>query len=826
MDECNMHQRKVTESTISVQDIIETMNKVDGRGSIMEEPLSMDEKSYPKRASVVDLWRKREGSIKSSNAKSTYNFEEKKGSYGDEEEQEQDSDRDSRQQEKRSGWSDPRTVTPERSCPDTNAVSVVEDRESEVGSSVSAGGGSARRSNVRESWKKRASNIPSQPSHTAPRSAFTATNNDVSAASVSPPILSKFQVTPERKDCLIANPDALEAKLGSTPAGNDQVFFGPPAAVTQTQNPDLVSRENAPGTSSSAFDELRSKWAKFGVQKVQARDFTHKQVSQSGVTSPKPINPPTIPRDAPYASALSKNSQANLFRGDEIQASIPGNEENPQKPEEKAFSTPENTGEVGKPHDSRKNHLVKLGQLHTSRPKADSPNRHLSQDESQNAEKNGSKTSMVESKAATGSQVTSNSPGTTDSATVIQKRNTFRRSTDTKALLRAKQRRRGYPTVPKENPVKTNLNSTYEPSVELSLGDPFPLDEMYPEAFDKTNNTQKSSPSNDMIRSSLPMQTLLGSKSGLSDKETPLWESRPSDFDSFPLPYANSNFTAMTQQVKKTEVNVMAIDSWSDMESFSKEDQTSHSNRSQVSSTSLTSSAIKRIRDKRQKNNSFAGVVPGDTDKQENSFSAAKTQSMNRRAPLDPEPTIDHNGRNVAQNASPGLQENGSYVNPSVVSMDDSVARNPSLCSETLYSSSKLESPNTSSKKYHHRSALDVVVDANEMVPDEFVSEKDANVQSFQTAYNNMSLEQIAKDMQEEASSVLNMDFLNNDFLNNDLLNQGMQAAGQSLNKLVSASIGGGVFQQKRSPKKLIKRPTSPIEEVAIEVEYIADAED
>jgi len=157
----------------------------------------------------------------------------------------------------------------------------------------------------------------------------------------------------------------------------------------------------------------------------------------------------------------------------------------------------------------------------------------------------------------------------------------------------------------------------------------------------------------------------------------------------------------------------------------------------------------------------------------------------------------------------------------SIISMDESTALSPSLCSETTYSNSQMHSTYASEfttgsasiageSKNSQKSPLhDVVPDADKMVPEEFVSEKNTNVDSFKTAVERTSIGQLAKDMTEEASSVLGL----------DIFNSGMQNA---INKLVL----GDVFQQKKTrPKKLPKRAPSPIEEVAIEVEYVADSD-
>ena len=153
-----------------------------------------------------------------------------------------------------------------------------------------------------------------------------------------------------------------------------------------------------------------------------------------------------------------------------------------------------------------------------------------------------------------------------------------------------------------------------------------------------------------------------------------------------------------------------------------------------------------------------------------------------------------------------------------MISYDESTTFSPSVCSESTCANSQThstyasefttESATVADSKDTQRSPLhDVVPDVREMVPDEFVSEKNANVQSFKTAYDRTSFGQIAKDMTEEASSIFGVDILNN----------GMHAA---INKLAL----GDKFQ-KQTPRKVYRRAPSPVEEVAIEVEYVADSD-
>jgi hypothetical protein len=103
-------------------------------------------------------------------------------------------------------------------------------------------------------------------------------------------------------------------------------------------------------------------------------------------------------------------------------------------------------------------------------------------------------------------------------------------------------------------------------------------------------------------------------------------------------------------------------------------------------------------------------------------------------------------------------------------------------------------------------SPLHVVVPyVKQMVPDKFVSEKNANLESFKTAYERTSFMQIASDMKEEATSLFGM----------NILNEGVYSAINSLGL-------GDMFQI--SSTKAIGRAASPVEEIAIEVEYVADS--
>ncbi len=132
--------------------------------------------------------------------------------------------------------------------------------------------------------------------------------------------------------------------------------------------------------------------------------------------------------------------------------------------------------------------------------------------------------------------------------------------------------------------------------------------------------------------------------------------------------------------------------------------------------------------------------------------------------------------------------------------MDESLAFKESLRSKSTQSTDDFVKSQTS--------PLNTVVPNMEtMVPDQFFSEKDANVDSIKSVIERTSLVQIANDMKEEASTLLEL----------DIINDGVQAA--------LYSLGLTDMLPSKSQRKVVKRPPSPVEEVAIEVEYVADME-
>jgi hypothetical protein len=782
-----------------------------------EEECEFDEKPFPKRSSVVEMWRKREGAIKSSSniigsTKSTagFKFEENKQEDDMVEDDGVDtSDRDtggtpqmiSSSSSSSPSNNAPRVVTPERSGP-----------EDESGSNVDGSTGSAsglvRRSNVRDAWKKRNINTPS-----------SATKPTVAEPSmIDSPVVSPAQITWKKREII--------KEYGSP----DSVTKGPnnatsPSFIGTSQSRDSGASSDQPSTgtstgSSSAFDELRSKWAKFGVQKSHARE--------SITTRPQPtltVNPSNNNNDNSSSSLRGfTTTSANTQSSTQRELDLPPFEEAPATPqrnsqkiiptidgvevEKDGMPTPHrNPEDYNSPQNgtTRKSHLVRLGQKHAARPKSSSPSRELSPLKRNILVKDSPKQSPKTSAATDSNREMPSSNVDTASSSDAQQEN---RHTG-RILHRAMQRRKQQHMQALSGAGRKCAAVSSQPNFKQPVysgkplnqpqpfdEDTFPLDEI-PDEIEKSKKRNTNHRDDEgMIQSHLHMRTSFGSQ---SDDNSPF----------------GTSANAIQRPMMTTEVSKARFNDWSEIESFPEEDQTPSpivqrnqvsggttstptqpSTLAQPSNSSITDSALKKIREKRQKRQSM---------------STAETGERHERSPLSTSTSGVH----------------------SAVSFDGSAAVSQSMCSETSHMQStyasgfSTETPTTTTanKKTDSHYPLDVVPNAKEMIPDEFVSEKNASVQSFQSAYERMSLEQIAKDMQEEASSVLKMDFLNNEYLNKgiDAAGKGINAAGMSLHQLVGGDI---MFQKKSTKTKLPKRAPSPVEEVAIEVEYIADSDD
>jgi hypothetical protein len=111
----------------------------------------------------------------------------------------------------------------------------------------------------------------------------------------------------------------------------------------------------------------------------------------------------------------------------------------------------------------------------------------------------------------------------------------------------------------------------------------------------------------------------------------------------------------------------------------------------------------------------------------------------------------------------------------------------------------------------------------SDMIAEEFVAESNSNADAFKTAYQSLSLEQIAHDLKEGVTGTITIPGLDFSKLSRDL-NEGMSAATGSLSKLVGKkSISPSRKAQLKIPTPKEAFPTE--ERVAIEVEYVEDSD-
>ena len=134
----------------------------------------------------------------------------------------------------------------------------------------------------------------------------------------------------------------------------------------------------------------------------------------------------------------------------------------------------------------------------------------------------------------------------------------------------------------------------------------------------------------------------------------------------------------------------------------------------------------------------------------------------------------------------------------------------------------------TSVKDGHFGTARsrDSLLDGEDIVADQFVSESNTNVDAFAASFQSLSFAQLANDLKEEAGSVLkgvNFKKLSSDW------SEGVAAASQSIGEATSKLnklVGKDVFTKTKPQPTVPGRIPSPVEEIAIEVEYVEDSDD
>jgi hypothetical protein len=416
-----------------------------------------------------------------------------------------------------------------------------------------------------------------------------------------------------------------------------------------------------------------------------------------------------------------------------------------------------------------------------------------------------------------------------------------------------------------------------------AFSDAIPDDERKQLSKDLTAYKQRTSRSEDtMTRPSIPMQTLMtcgvneddvfgesfcAGKAKRSPGPAQSEYSSPCASDSNVSDAARSNIARQsknqcTQQASYSDV--LSDAGQSDAESFLSIDGTLNSGiSSQISAasprstSSLAHRAGRRLREKRQRKSAqinqspnLSTGVPSIMDAQRlvnptqpsqyhpTKPSMTSSSSLMKEALIanvltqddtDPTPTV----MLVApQRVSDAPTQSDVSTTTQATTLKEFPHRVPSFSSDTSASNSHMISTIASEttgggrssrtgKKSSPRTPRGSSFASKVIVAEEFVSESNANVEAFKSAYQSLSLEQIAHDLKEEvAGSVLNVQALNLKKLAKDL-NEGMTAASESLNRLVGTGV---LFQDNRRISS--QRDTSPMEEeVAIEVEYIEDSD-
>lgn len=726
--------------------------------------------SYPKRSNVVGLWRKREEAIKASNVASKgkaseSEFEEKK-------EGNQEIEHDSRQQDKNYS-----ALAPHDSklmCSERNSREPVTDADSDqnVEGSKSIFVSSPRRSNIRDSWKKRESIIPSiqspEPSPNGEKTTdimisasdsvgFRQSESILRSDSLSSTnlVLSATEptdVSTSAKRSSIRNSwrkretaSSLSSSSSSKEERGESVMF--PSSI-EKHNVSTNTRiiESPSNASSNAFDELKSKWAKFGVQKD---------------------HDPTIESDVRHmtekeAKEICEESKDHIF-------------ENSGAQDEKAIGeNPMDSSNKTRDFDSfEKSYSDKCFQDDTKQDtkNSQSPYSHRVLASRRMGSKSfRSKYTRTPVSASTGS--TNEIVGLTNASEDLSD---SEKNCTTFSMFLKKSR---------SHPI----------SIEKESFSSFPLDEMIQNGSNvdtHTNIAKNSKTDNILCNSFVPIQ----SRFRYSDPQTKTSMGKNKDSNQSPESISSDVSNPAINSIYDNIKNVSRNGSWCENVSHKEDSNDLHKQKnSNISQSSLSSRANRRLRDIRMRNQ---------TRREEDVETTSKETDMNAV------PGLSSSVQRIMTNESSGS---------TLKSMDESLGFSQSLRCESTEANSHLYSTSTNELNIENTSFADcnnaqrsplhgVVPDVKEMVPDEFVSEKNANVESFKTAYDRTSFEQIANDMKEEAISLFSV----------NVLNEGVHSAIQKFGL-------GNIFQTEAS-SNISRRAHSPVEEVAIEVEYVADSD-
>lgn len=878
MDGCNTNYSRAEWGSLSIQDRMramkETLNDEDeegnpvcsqAQGTTMKDDSMMSEETADaparrsgrsgrsSRSSVIDMWRKREesslsqgsgtpkgkkprpvASISPSPRKASYNFEEKKEPTPEED----------------PAWNASQnlvfnTVTPEKSKnerqssfrrpeEETGAPKAQEEEEKISSTSPSE---DATVCKGKKRWSK-----PS-PSHVP--SFFADLNN----AQRQSPVVSNEE---HRQSSVFFNE---KNTLTNNEGGGPEVSSEPPSSPIKS-------------ATSPAFSDMRAKFANFAAQKEQKRE-SFKRVTSPKVDSPRvSVGNPWSPRST---DSLKNNpdSTSDRIHQDSVHKVGPMSEVvskadiSPIEPKQAAGLRREKL---------LKKHLVKSGQKYAARPKAPLSSEENS-DKSLRVSNSSGRASIYNSLRVVTTGLDSSksvdwpTPADEDDEPghIVSKLSSptgsarsMTRTFNKKAMLEKHRRRSGKTSETKDDKSMTSdsLSDVFSDTVPGHLSQKL-----------SAQLTNFRSPTALSKGNAVPMSTLLAcgaNEEALArdpayrrkpDPPSPITEYsslRVSDSTSFLMPDGSRSTHSARRFIN--EQSSMNHDGMSDA-GLSEAQSLEGSLFSERSGSTLASRAAKQLREKRQRTQIVQSAdmqhVPSGSGRLSRTTLSPRKSPYHHTNPVTSQPNkIERNATSqarevadpsIAATLSPAHLDNSPDVfdfsnvgAPLVLASARRQAtsapgvtpvtnlRAPSFSSETtatntMNSTVASETASRRGRRSGSRTPRGLERVSQALVKDEFITESNTNVEAFKSTFQALSLEQIAKDLKDDiALTVPGLDFKK---LATDL-NQGMTAASESLNKLV----GKNVFST--TPRNTPRREPSPIEEIAIEVEYFEGSDD
>eukprot|EP00529_Nitzschia_sp_RCC80_P017618 CAMPEP_0113510258 /NCGR_PEP_ID=MMETSP0014_2-20120614/38033_1 /TAXON_ID=2857 /ORGANISM="Nitzschia sp." /LENGTH=813 /DNA_ID=CAMNT_0000406183 /DNA_START=427 /DNA_END=2869 /DNA_ORIENTATION=- /assembly_acc=CAM_ASM_000159 len=733
-----------------------------------------------KRSSVIEIWKKREVSINKSLVTNKNNSMKTPPTPPPSQKLDFDEKFEEKKEEAavaNKGFA--QTVTPERS-------------NGPAPTPVPA----PRRSNVRDSWKKKAVTLQQQSS--------------IGPAGEQPAEERKYnttthKITPEK---ISNSPKGSGSKLSSSQKGT---------------------------TSTGAVDELKSQWAKFGVQNLEV-----KEKNKDGQRMPTPHSPSAADTAVTPSLKETHSSSASQNSSDQETASPPASstgrvrstmvqqtplaggflkrrtELPPQSDGSPAgFSPvilPSNKNNITK----NQNHFVKLGQKHTSRTKNDEvegPTKQQASVEGGNGGETSTTTPTSPRKNASSIVI----GGATKKALMARRMRSKQRAAMDAAVNNKKttDSPNASPTPTQENIVVSGSGpSSADPKQTISGG---------LKGDNSTRTYDRVEPPESPFSTAFERDfTLSISNSDSEDQPVPVAKSSTSEpepcFDDWPGFPDDEGPSPIAS--KSSENSVQKSASTVSPEASSEKSV-------QPAPSALTSRASRRLHENRQN-----GIEVAQRERKGDDVAEPKSENSGQSKPvrdsediparyleMEQEPTeiqppspkpmyaptqFDNTGHSDEVFSGGDNDENSTIASDAGSSVMQSTFASGMTSEATGFTEPKR-------KRRGRYSLVDVVSNPDHVVPDKFVAEKNASVASFAHAYEKISFSQLACDIGEEASSALDMEFWS----------KGMQSAGDTINKFV----GNDLFPTTTKPKQPPLSTVNSGEEVAVEVEFIADSD-